>query len=297
MERKYKLAEWLDNRANDASVQDVDGFETLKKIKHYSAQLQKPEFNKAEVLERLKTKQTNSKSKKFNWTVAASVIFLIGLTSLTFILSVKNISTPVGSQQIVFLPDDSKVILHENSDFEFNQWFWGMDRTTELNGQAYFEVAKGKKFTVKTDFGEVQVLGTRFNVTSRGSLFEVACFEGSVKVNLLDEEVILTRGQAVVSRKGILVLSGDTYHERPEWISKTREFKNVSFSQVIQQLEEDYQININISKVSKSKGFTGSLPTDNLLLAFDILSRTYQLNYQAIDENTFIFADDVNAQK
>jgi len=51
----------------------------------------------------------------------------------------------------------------------------------KLFGKAYFDVDKGKTFTVKTDLGTVQVLGTRFDVESRDSIFKVVCYEGSVK--------------------------------------------------------------------------------------------------------------------
>lgn len=292
MKKKYILAKWLDNKVNDESIDDIDGFKTLKKIKHYSSQLEKPEFEKDKVFEQIKTKRQTQKKVKFNWSIAASILLILGLSSLVFVLSTKDFSSRTNSQQTLLLPDESQVILAENSKFQFNNWFWGFDRTIKLKGQAYFKVAKGKTFTVKTDLGKVQVLGTRFDVMARDSIFKVVCYEGSVKVSFNKNEVELQENQFITLQKGKILERSTVYSEKPEWISKTQHFKNVELSEVIRQLEKDYQIEVDISKVSENKRFTGSIPSDNLALALDILSKTYAMNFTVINENKFIFVDD-----
>jgi len=291
MKKKYNLAVWLDNKIDDQSIEDVSGFDTLKKIKYYSGWLEKPDFNKDKVLENLKSTRT-TKKKKFNWSIAASILIILGISSLIFILSVKDFTSQINSQETVLLPDDSKVILAQNSKFQFNNWFWNFDRTTKLNGQAYFEVAKGKTFTVKTNSGKVKVLGTRFDVKSRDSIFKVVCYEGSVKVIFKNEENILKKGQFITYQNGKKLEQSNIYNEKPEWVSKTHQFKGVSLSEVMQQLEQDYQIEVDITQVTEDKRFSGTLPSDSLSLALDILSKTYQMNFSVINENKFIFVDD-----
>jgi ferric-dicitrate binding protein FerR (iron transport regulator) len=291
MKKKYNLADWLDNKIDDQSIEDVSGFDTLKKIKYYSGWLEKPDFNKDKVLENLKSTRT-TKKKKFNWSIAASILIILGISSLIFILSVKDFTSQINSQETVLLPDDSKVILAQNSKFQFNNWFWNFDRTTKLNGQAYFEVAKGKTFTVKTNSGKVKVLGTRFDVKSRDSIFKVVCYEGSVKVIFKNEENILKKGQFITYQNGKKLEQSNIYNEKPEWVSKTHQFKGVSLSEVMQQLEQDYQIEVDITQVTEDKRFSGTLPSDSLSLALDILSKTYQMNFSVINENKFIFVDD-----
>lgn len=292
MKKKYKLADWLDNKENDESVQHIDGFDTFQKIKYYSAQLEKPDFRKDEVFQELKYKRGSKKKKRFNWSIAASILLIIGIASVVFLLSTKDYTSQINTQETVLLPDNSKVILAENSKFQFNNWFWDFDRTTQLNGQAYFEVAKGETFTVKTQLGKVQVIGTRFDVLSRDSLFKVICYEGSVKVKFKQEEVILNKGQLISYQNGLKVEQSNVYNDKPEWVSNAHQFKNVSLSEVMQQLEKDYQIEVDISKVTEDKNFTGTLPSDSLSLALDILSKTYQINFTVINENKFIFVDD-----
>ena len=291
MKKKYNLADWLDNKIDDQSIEDVSGFDTLKKIKYYSGWLEKPDFNKDKVLENLKSTRT-TKKKKFNWSIAASILIILGISSLIFILSVKDFTSQINSQETVLLPDDSKVILAQNSKFQFNNWFWNFDRTTKLNGQAYFEVAKGKTFTVKTNSGKVKVLGTHFDVKSRDSIFKVVCYEGSVKVIFKNEENILKKGQFITYQNGKKLEQSNIYNEKPEWVSKTHQFKGVSLSEVMQQLEQHYQIEVDITQVTEDKRFSGTLPSDSLSLALDILSKTYQMNFSVINENKFIFVDD-----
>ncbi|WP_019038993.1 FecR family protein [Psychroflexus tropicus] len=292
MKKKYKLADWLDDKIDSKDLHGEKGLETLMKIKHYSAQLEKPEFSKAEVFEEIKSNRPTVKKIKFNWSIAASIFIILGVTSLAFLFSVKDFTSQLNTQETVLLPDQSKVILAEDTRFQFNNWFWSFDRTTQLSGQAYFEVKTGDTFIVKTELGEVKVLGTRFDVYSRDSTFKVICYEGSVKVSFKNSKEVLKKGQFVTFQNGKKIEQSNVYEDQPEWVTKTSQFKNVSLAEVIQQLEKDYQIEVDISQVSTNKSFTGTLPTDSLSLALEILSETYQIDFTVINENRIIFVND-----
>jgi ferric-dicitrate binding protein FerR (iron transport regulator) len=82
------------------------------------------------------------------------------------------------------------------------------------------------------------------------------------------------------------------YIDQPDWISTKNVFKNAPLSEVILQLEKDYTIEIDISKLNQNERFTGSLPSDNLSLALDILVKTYQINFKVVNKNKFIFVED-----
>lgn len=292
MKQKYNLADWLDGKVDDEAVKNTKGFDILKKIKMYSAHFQKPEFKKDEVYKAIKKKKNSRRKTKFNWSIAASTLLIIGVSTLVYTLFNKDFTSKINSQETVLLPDDSKVILAQNSKFQFNNWFWSFDRSTTLFGKAYFDVAKGKKFTVKTDLGTVQVLGTRFDVESRDSIFRVVCYEGSVKVTSLENEIILEKDEFVAFQNGRKVEQSNVYIDEPDWISTANVFKDTPLSEVIFQLEKDYTIEIDISKLNQNKHFTGSLPSDSLSLALDILVKTYQINFKIINRNKFIFVED-----
>lgn len=101
-----------------------------------------------------------------------------------------TISTPPGGQYRVVLPDGSKVWLNAGSSIRFPLSFTGRERRVSISGEAFFDVVhlkKGVPFIVSIQqasgtTGEVQVLGTRFNVNAYND-------EASVKTTLLKGSV------------------------------------------------------------------------------------------------------------
>ncbi|MGX5818064.1 FecR family protein [Chitinophaga lutea] len=94
------------------------------------------------------------------------------------------LSTPRGGQFRLLLPDGSKVWLNAASALRFPAAFAAGERRVELNGEAYFEIAKdaGKPFIVVSEGQEVKVLGTHFNVQAYGD-------EPGVRTTLLEGKV------------------------------------------------------------------------------------------------------------
>ena len=97
--------------------------------------------------------------------IAASILLCC---SMLYFYSVKpaTYNTTIGESIQFSLPDESSVWLNAKSEISHNK-DWENTRDIKLNGEAYFEVAKGKKFTVETPQGTVTVLGTKFNVKQR----------------------------------------------------------------------------------------------------------------------------------
>lgn len=95
--------------------------------------------------------------------------------------------TPRGGQYQVVLADGTKVWLNAASSLRYPTAFAGNKRTVELNGEAYFEVAKSDTpFIVMTAHQAVEVLGTHFNInayTDESSTI-TTLLEGSVRVSL-----------------------------------------------------------------------------------------------------------------
>ncbi len=109
-----------------------------------------------------------------------------------------TISTPKGGQYLVVLPDGSKVWLNASSSLRFPTAFVGNERSVEITGEAYFEVAslkiphettKKMPFIVEVNGVKVEVLGTHFNIMAYGD-------EGKIKTTLLEGSVNVRRGKA-----------------------------------------------------------------------------------------------------
>jgi len=109
-----------------------------------------------------------------------------------------TITTPRGGQYQIILPDGTHVWLNAASSLKFPAAFKGGRRLVELNGEAYFEVAKDKQkpFIVHTDNQEVEVLGTHFNVSSYANeTTKTTLLEGSVKVLAQAHQKVLVPGE------------------------------------------------------------------------------------------------------
>ena len=88
--------------------------------------------------------------KWLRYGIAASVIFII-----SFLLWPRNQSvlhsTQKSEQLSHFLPDGSEVILNAESSIFYHDKKWTTARSITLNGEAYFDVMKGSKFSVKKE--------------------------------------------------------------------------------------------------------------------------------------------------
>ncbi len=123
-------------------------------------------------------------------------------------LNINTISTPVGGQYQLILPDGSKVWLNSLSSLRFPVVFKDKTRRVELSGEGYFEIAKdrNKPFIVKVGGTEVEVLGTHFNIMAYKDELnnETTLLEGSVKVKSLasSQSIVLIPGQQAQIQTG-----------------------------------------------------------------------------------------------
>ena len=103
-------------------------------------------------------------------------------------------------KQTVILPDGSIAQLNGSSTLKYHPYWWNISRNISLEGEAFFEVAKGSKFSVESKNGTTSVLGTSFNIYARSNQYEVVCVTGKVWVENATGEVstIITPNQKAV---------------------------------------------------------------------------------------------------
>jgi transmembrane sensor len=174
-----------------------------------------------------------------------------------------KIETPFGGKYQINLPDGSKVWLNSASTLRFPAFFSGDTREVELNGEAFFDVAKNPKmpFKVITKDQVVEVLGTQFNINSYSDeeSFKTTLIEGSVKIIYKDRVVLLSPGQQFQpNMKSSKVVEADT-EEVTAWKDGYFLFKDEDIQSIMRKVSRWYNVEVTYSGKIPDVGFGGNI--------------------------------------
>lgn len=174
-----------------------------------------------------------------------------------------KIETPFGGKYQINLPDGSKVWLNSASTLRFPAFFSGNTREVELNGEAYFDVARNPDmpFKVITKDQIVEVLGTQFNINSYSDeeSFKTTLIEGSVKIIYKDKVVLLSPGQQFQpSLKSSKVIEADT-EEVIAWKKGYFLFKDEDIQSIMRKVSRWYNVEVTYSGDIPDVGFGGNI--------------------------------------
>lgn len=179
-----------------------------------------------------------------------------------------TITTPKGGTYQVKLADGTNVWLNAASSIRFPTSFSSLkERKIELNGEAYFEVAKDPKhpFKVHTAKQEVEVLGTHFNISSYvdDSELKTTLLEGAVKVHNLQKDgvhVILKPGQQSIMAKGEIKVAKADVDEALAWKNGLFVFNDEPLEHIMKRVSRWYDVEVVYEPgLDKNKLFGGSV--------------------------------------
>lgn len=118
---------------------------------------------------------------------SAGIDYTQGASGTTDTVVYNQMKTLTGMEYTLTLSDGTQVFLNAESWIRFPATFRGTQRVVELNGEAYFKVAKDARhpFVVKMNGVELKVLGTSFNMRSYSDEKNIVAtlVEGRVEVN------------------------------------------------------------------------------------------------------------------
>lgn len=227
---------------------------------------------------------TNKRSNQWMyWAAGVAAIFLVGFFGIKNISKPISISSEVASTLAYQLPDESIVSLNANSTITFIEKDWEDKREIRLSGEAFFQVEEGSQFTVLTNTGQVQVLGTSFNVKERDGVYEVSCATGKVAVSSGDEEVILTPGQRTYLYATQLKKSTINIDEIGAWRNGDFYFNQAPLETVVKELERQFEIEISLSPDISDRIYNGYFNKENLTEALQLVFVPMGLQFQ-LDE-------------
>ncbi|MCV9927593.1 FecR domain-containing protein [Flavobacterium sp. LS1R49] len=296
MKKNRLLAKWLNNDLSPDELAEFEAspdFEKYQKIKNYTDHLEVDDLDEnsmlSDILNQKKvTPRVVPLYKKWMFQIAAVLVLALGITFAFNFFVPQTQKADFGERTTFLLPDNSEVVLNSLSEINYKKWNWDNNRFLKLKGEAYFRVAKGRRFEVQTDLGNVTVLGTRFNVKARKNRFDVVCYEGRVKVNYGDTQILLTHGQSVTFENGKqfnTVVSAP----KPEWMDNQIAFYQENIKSLLDEVQRQYNITIELNAKDTTSLFTGKLPTKDLDVALQIISTTYHLEVKKVSNNKIIF--------
>lgn len=193
-------------------------------------------------------------------------------------LAYNTISTPRAGQYQLTLSDGTRVWLNAATTLKFPAQFIGKERTVELSGEAYFEVAhhKDQPFYVRSEEQTIRVLGTHFNVNAYDdeSALRTTLLEGKVEVNIAaagnkNSRVLMPGQQAAAGRNGDLaVVSADT-EEAIAWKDGYFKFNKADIQTIMRQVARWYDVEVKfegkipedvfVGKIKRSENISGVL--------------------------------------
>ena len=179
-----------------------------------------------------------------------------------------TMATPRGGQYQLVLPDGTKVWLNAASSIKYPTTFAGKERKVTLTGEAYFEVAKrNNPFIVSIQSpsgdGEVEVLGTHFNVNAYGDeeMVKTTLLEGSVKLVRNNKSILLRPGQQAGygNNDGPELLKDADMEEAVAWKNGVFLFNEAGIETVMRQVERWYDIEVSYAGKIPAGHFSGTV--------------------------------------
>lgn len=254
--------------------------------------------------ERFTNLRKNQKTRKINFAVlsgiAASVLIVISLVFLfrhnsTHVKIYSSANVP----DTILLPDNSVVILNENSTLTLAENFNKKNRNVRLSGEAYFQVSHtGNTFEIGTSMGiSATVLGTSFNLRAIQS-------EGKIDLDVTSGKVLFgntaTKKTAIISKGNSASYSINEASIKTEpidenqiaWLTHKLKFDNTPLNDVSVILGEYFKKKFVFPKTSDKLSFSGSFTNASDSEIARILAASFQWEYQT-NNNSYIFISQV----
>lgn len=164
-----------------------------------------------------------------------------------------------------------------------------------LEGEALFAVSERGEGTFAVEAGEalVEVLGTRFNVSTWGGATSVYLEEGRIRLShrSTGEDVVLTPGQAShVTHSGELkAAAAEPPDEHLDWLRGELQFQQRSVRLVAAEMEQHFGIDLELPAPILDVTLTGRILLDEPMQSLTDLAEVIGGRFVEIGPNTYLF--------
>ena len=160
---KEKLIQkWLNH---ELEAEELESFKTLDEYSSYAKISEKakyfkaPQFDQKASLGKIEfatnSRQKSNKYSVLKYVASIAAVLIVGFTllkTLNLQSDINSFETLTANTESIELPDHSNISLNANSSLSYTSSEWETERKLQLEGEAFFEVEKGEKFIVNTDF-------------------------------------------------------------------------------------------------------------------------------------------------
>lgn len=227
----------------------------------------------------------------------------IGETSPNAVLRYNEITTPLGGQYKIILPDGTKVWLNAESSLTYPVQFAETERHVELRGEAYFEVAKQQTpnqqkvpFFVRTQTQTVEVLGTHFNINAyeNEKNIKTTLVEGSVRVSInfpngeidRSKSVLLHPNQQSVIDAGQIHITSVDIESATGWKDGYYKFNSEELRDIMQKISRWYDIEVDFEGGTEHHRFGGKISRkENISKVLEIMQETGNIRFRVEHKN------------
>jgi transmembrane sensor len=192
---------------------------------------------------------------------------------------------PPGKNYELTLHDGSVLQVNSNTTVDLPGSF-AAKREIWINGEAYVKVAKDARrmFIVHTQSGDIQVLGTEFNVnTYDPGHTKVSLVSGAVRIATAKKRMMLRPGStAVTSDNKDIVLKETNVYGELAWKDGQYYFRDSDLKEIKEVLERWYGTEIRVTNPDLMKlRFTGKVIKDDDIQVFlENLSAVTDIKYK-----------------
>lgn len=248
----------------------------------------------------------NSTRKRWYWAAAAAVfgsLLFLGVRFFNQAGQQLSLAEPAKQEQppsemtrfngsdkneLVFLPDGSRVALARGSRISYSRLMNGKKRKVCLNGEAFFDVAKNpnKPFYIYTPNMVIKVLGTSFRVNASAGKESVTVKTGKVSVYLKGQDLEQSAAKILLPKqvctysipKKELITTAYTGKSKIEIVTEYKKkynFEDAPLDSVLKALEKMYSLPLYYDKETFKNCFiTISLEQESLEEKLEVITKT-----------------------
>jgi len=207
--------------------------------------------------------------------------------------SLSTLSVPAGATYKIVLSDGTEVWLNAATRLRFPLKFSSSHRDVEVDGEAFFKVAKNVRapFVVHTPLTDVQVLGTSFNVNT----YE----KGNVRTALIEGKVVTLRpdGQSLSLDPGYVSeyalskgFSSTTFEQEDElsWMNGVYYFHDMTIGHLAEVASRCYGVHMVVTGEVRNQSLTGVMERGKLSEFLQDLETTAHIKYYYSNKDLYL---------